>query len=99
MQVSCLKPEIGEGYGLLSWVRQGFRQRGVFAAIQAAVDADLLAAGVTAIRSWVVDGPGVAAMATAISARGGARVGEQQVITAAGTTVTYHEYLRPIREG
>jgi hypothetical protein len=91
--------KLAEEDGLLSWVRPGFRQRGVFAAIQAAVDADLLAAGVTAIRSWVVDGPGVAAMATAISARGGARVGEQQVITAAGTTVTYHEYLRPIREG
>jgi hypothetical protein len=99
LQACRLKPEIGEAHGLLSWVRPGFRQRGVFAAIQAAVDADLLAAGVTAIRSWVVDGPGVAAMATAISARGGARVGEQQVITAAGTTVTYHEYLRPIREG
>jgi hypothetical protein len=95
MQVSCLKPEIGEGYGLLSWVRQGFRQYGVFAAIQPAVDADLLARAVTAIRSWGVDGPGAEAMAAAIVARGGAKVGEQQVVTALGTIITCHEYLRP----
>ena len=96
MQVSCLKPEIGEGYGLLSWVRQGFRQRGVFAAIQTAVDADLLAAGVMAIRSWVVEGPSAAAMAAAIIARGGAKVAGQQVVTAASTAVIYHEFLRPL---
>ena len=99
MQACCLNPAAGEAHGLLSWVRPGFRQRGVFAAIQTAVDADLLAAGVTAIRSWVVDGPGAAAMAVAIIARGGAKVMEQRVVTVAGTTVTYHEYLRPIREG
>ena len=40
LQACRLKPEIGEAHGLLSWVRPGFRQRGVFAAIQAAVDAD-----------------------------------------------------------
>lgn len=95
MQVSCLKPEIGEGYGLLSWVRQGFRQRGVFAAIQTAVDADLLAAGVTAIRSWVVDGPGAAAMVAAIIACGGVNLGEQTV-DAIASAVKYHEYLRPL---
>jgi hypothetical protein len=71
-------------------------QRGDFAAIQAAVDAGLLAAGITAIRSWVVDGPGATAMAAAIIARGGAKVGEQQVGTATGAKVTYHEYLRPL---
>ena len=48
MQACCLNPAAGEAHGLLSWVRQGFRQRGVFAAIQTAVDADLLAAGVGA---------------------------------------------------
>jgi hypothetical protein len=62
LQACRLKPEIGEAYGLLSWVRPGYRQRGVFAAIQAAVDADLLAEGITAIRSWVVEGPAAAAM-------------------------------------
>jgi hypothetical protein len=96
LQACRLKPEDSEAHGLLSWVRPGFRQRGVFAAIQAAVDADLVAAGVTAIRSWVVDGPSAAAMAAAITARGGAKAGEQQVVTAAGTTVTYREYLRPL---
>lgn len=98
LQACRLKPEIGEAHGLLSWVRPGFRQRGVFAAIQAAVDADLLAAGVTAIRSWVVDGPGAAAMAAAIIARGGSKVSEQQVGTATGTTATYYEYLRLLVE-
>ncbi len=97
LQACRLKPEVGEAHGLLSWVRPGFRQRGVFAAIQAAVDADLLAAGVTAIRSWVVDGPGAAAMAAAIIARGGAKVREQQVLTATGAMVGYHEFLRPLR--
>ena len=97
LQACRLKPEVGEAHGLLSWVRPGFRQRGVFAAIQAAVDADLLAAGVTAIRSWVVDGPGAAAMAVAIIARGGAKVAEQPVVAATGATVTYDEYLRPLR--
>ena len=72
MQVSCLKPEFGEVYGLLPWVRPDFCQRGVFAVIQAVVDAELVAAGITAIRSWVVDGPGAAAMAAAIIARVGA---------------------------
>jgi hypothetical protein len=96
LQACRLKPEVGEAHGLLSWVRPGFRQRGVFAAIQVAVDADLVAAGITAIRSWVVDGPAAAAMAAAIIARGGAKVGEQHVITAAGSVVTYHEYLRPL---
>ena len=96
LQACRLKPEIGEAHGLLSWVRPGFRQRGVFAAIQAEVDTDLLAAGVTAIRSWVVDGPGAAAMAAAICARGGAKVADQQVVTATGTTAAYHEYLRPL---
>ena len=96
LQACRLKPEIGEAYGLLSWVRPSFRQRGVFAAIQAAVDADLLAVGIIALRSWVVDGPGAAAMAAAISTRGGAKVSEQQVGTAAGATVAYHEYLRPL---
>ncbi len=96
LQACRLLPEVGEAHGLLSWVRPGFRQRGVFAAIQAAVDADLVAAGITTIRSWVVGGPGAAAMAAAIIARGGAKVGEQQVVTAAGTSVTYHEYLRPL---
>ncbi len=96
LQACRLKPESGEAHGLLSWVRPSFRQRGVFAAIQAAVDADLLAAGIIAIRSWVVDGPGAAAMAAAITARGGAKVGAPQVGTAAGATVTYHEYLRPL---
>ncbi len=99
LQACRLLPEVGEAHGLLSWVRPSFRQRGVFAAIQAKVDADLLAEGITTIRSWVVDGPGAAAMAAAIIARGGAKVGEHQVVTAAGTTVSYHEYLRPLREG
>ncbi len=96
LQACRLKPEIGEAHGLLSWVRPSFRQRGVFAAIQIAVDAGLLAAGISAIRSWVVDGPGAAAMAAAIIARGGAKLGEQQMVTATGTTVTYHEFLRPL---
>jgi hypothetical protein len=43
LQACRLKPEIGEADGLLSWVRPGLRQRGVFAAIQEAVDADLVA--------------------------------------------------------
>jgi hypothetical protein len=97
LQACRLKPQIGEADGLLSWVRPGIRKRGVFAAIQAAADADLLAAGVTAIRSWVVDGPGAAEMAAAIIARGGAKVGEQHVVTAAGTAITYHEFLRPFK--
>jgi hypothetical protein len=96
LQACRLQPEIGEAHGLLSWVRPSFRQRGVFAAIQAKVDADLLAEGITAIRSWVVDGPGVVAMAAAIIARGGSKVSEQQVVTAAGTTITYHQFLRPL---
>jgi hypothetical protein len=56
---------------------KGFRQRGVFAVIQAAVDTDLLAAGIIAIRSWVVDGPGAAAVGAAIVARGGTKVRER----------------------
>jgi hypothetical protein len=67
----------------------------VFAAIRAPLDADLLARAVTAIRSWVVDGPGATAMAAANIARGGAKVAEQQVVTALGTIITCHEYLRP----
>jgi hypothetical protein len=96
LQACRLKPELTEAHGLLSWVRPGFRQRWIFAAIQAAVDADLLAAGIIAIRSWVVGGPGAAAMAAAIIARGGAKVGEQQVVAACGATITYQEFLRPL---
>ena len=97
LQACRLLPEAGEAHGLLSWVRPSFRQRGLFAAIQAAVDAELLKQGFTSIRSWVVDGPTAAAMAAAIIARGGAKVGERRVATAAGITVTYHEYRRPLR--
>ena len=75
MQACRLNPAAGEAHGLLSWLRPGFRQRGVFAAIQAAVDTDLLAEGLTHIRSWVVDGPGAAAMAAAIVAPGGTKGG------------------------
>jgi hypothetical protein len=46
------------------------------------------------MRSWVVDEPDAGAMSAAIVARGVSKVAEQQVVTAAGTTVTYHEYLR-----
>ncbi|NBW12656.1 MAG: hypothetical protein EBR82_31995 [Caulobacteraceae bacterium] len=99
LQACRLKPEIAEAHGLLSWVRPGFRQRGVFAAIQVAVDAELVAAGITAIRSWVVDGPTADAMAAAIIARGGAKVAEQQIATATGGSATYHEYLRPLVGG
>ena len=79
--------EAGIAHGVLSWVKPAYRRRGIFAAIQAAVDAALLAQGITAIRSWVVEGPDADAMAAAIVVRGGVKVGErgQQV-----------EYLRPL---
>jgi GNAT superfamily N-acetyltransferase len=97
LQACRLKPEAGEAHGLLSWVRPAYRRRGVFAAIQAAVDRDLALQGLTAIRSWVVEGPDAAAMAAAIITRGGAKVAERSVTTASGGNVTYHEYLRPLR--
>jgi hypothetical protein len=46
-----LKAEVGEAQSLLSLVRLGFRQRGVFAAIQEAVDADLVASLLRPLRS------------------------------------------------
>ena len=52
-------------------MRHSYRQRGFFAAIQAALDVDLMAAEVMAISFWMVDGPGAATMAAAIDARGG----------------------------
>lgn len=87
--------EAGVAHGLLSWVRPAYRRRGVFAAIQAAVDAALLAEGIGFLRSWVVEGPEEAAMAAAIEARGGARVGEV-VHAIAGRRVRYAEFLRPL---
>jgi len=98
MQACRLKPEIGEAHGLLSWGRPGFRQRRIFAAIQPAVDAGLLAAGVTAIRSWVVGGPGAGAMAAAIIARSGAKVAETCVAAASAGSVISHEWLRQLAE-
>lgn len=95
LQACRLLPDAGEAHGLLSWVRPAWRRQGVFAAIQCAVDADLLAAGLTHIRSWVVEGPEAEAMAAAIIARGGAKVGEQ-LVTATEGEVLYHEYLRPL---
>lgn len=68
-----------------------YRRRGIFAAIQAAVDAALLAQGITAIRSWVVAGPEAEAMTAAIIARGGAKVQEQ-----VQGGVRYEEFLRPL---
>ena len=61
-------PEIGEAHGLLSWVRPGFRRRGAFAAVQAAVEADLPTADVTVFRSCVVEAPIAVAMAAATPA-------------------------------
>lgn len=97
LQACRLKSEAGEAHGLLSWVRPAYRRRGVFAAIQAAVDADLAVQDLIAIRSWVVEGPEAVAMAAAIVARGGTKVGERSVATVSGWIVTYHEYLRPLR--
>jgi hypothetical protein len=80
IQVCRLAPlgEAGVAHGVLSWVGPAYRRRGVFAAIQAAVDAALLARGITAIRSSVVAGPDADAMAAAIVARGGRKLGERE---------------------
>lgn len=93
-------PPLPEGVaeGLLSWVRPAHRRRGVFRAIQAAVDADLLARGFVAIRSTVVGGGEEAAMAAAIAARGGAPV-ERRTVAAPGGAVTSTVYLRPLTGG
>lgn len=96
IQVCRLKPEAREAHGILSWVRPAFRRRGVFGTIQQQVDADLLAEGLTHIRSWVVEGPEADAMGAAIIARGGAKVAELPISAVSGP-VLYHEYLRPLR--
>ncbi len=92
IQVCRLAPlgESGIAHGVLSWVRPPYRRRGVFAAIQVAVDAGLLAQGLTAIRSCVVAGPDADAMAAAIVARGGVKVGERG---------HQGEFLRPPHSG
>lgn len=85
-------------HGLLSWVRPAYRRRGVFAAIQAQVEEDLLARGITAIRSWVVEGPDEAAMVAAILARGGMPAGVLHH-PIGGRAVRYSEFIRPIPGG
>jgi hypothetical protein len=98
IQVCRLAPlnESGVAHGLLSWVKPAYRRRGVFAAIQAAVDAALLAQGMTAIRSWVVAGPDADAMEAAIVARGGMRQTVAPRETVTGDQVQYVEFLRPL---
>lgn len=88
--------DAGVAHGLLSWVRPAYRRMGVFAAIQAAVDAHLLGLGFTAIRSTVVEGPDEDAMSAAIQARGGARTGVATLNLGAGRTVRHAHYLRPL---
>jgi hypothetical protein len=85
----------GEAGGLLSWCRPAYRRQGLFRAIQAQVDADLLDMGCAAIRSWVVPGPDAAAMGAAIAARGGALVGQRTMRDG----LVYDEWLRPLRRG
>lgn len=85
-----------EAHGLLSWCRAAYRRQGLFRRIQGQVDRDLADMCVTAIRSWVVDGPDAAAMAAAIETRGGVCVGERIVAGLSGA-VRYAEYLRPLR--
>lgn len=85
-------------HGLLSWVRPAWRRRGVFGAIQAQVDADLLARGITAIRSWVVEGPDETAMIAAILARGGMPAGVL-LHPIGGRQVRYSEFIRPLSAG
>lgn len=80
--------EAGVTHGVLSWMKPAYRRRGIFASIQAAVDAALMAQGITAIRSWAVAGPDADGMEAAIVARGGARVGERE---------RQGEYLRALR--
>jgi len=91
IQVCRVAPrgETGVAHGVLSWVRPAYRRRGIFAAIQEAVDAALLAQGVTAIRSWVIPGPDADAMAAAIVARGG-----RLTATQGGGLA---EFVRPLR--
>ena len=97
IQVCRIAPDIDPGiaHGLLSWVQPQYRRHGVFAAIQAQVDADLLAQGITAIRSWVVEGPAEDAMIAAILARGGQQV-RAEMRTIRGAPVRYTEFLRPL---
>jgi hypothetical protein len=97
LQACRLPVGLPEAHGMLSWVRPAHRGAGVFAAIQAAVDAELLAEGRTHIRSWVVAGPEEAGMAAAIIARGGARIGVETIETEDGRSVRYAVFLRPLR--
>lgn len=95
IQVCRIPPGASYAFGLLSWVRPEFRRHGVFRAVQTAVDTALLAMGINAIHSSVVDGPDAEAMAAAIVARGGNEVG-RRVVNAMSGPVTYIDFIRPV---
>jgi len=80
-------------WGLLSWTRREFRRLGVFRAIQIQVEIDLLASGISAIQSSVVEGEDAEATVAAIVARGGVSTGTRMVATATGPVV-YEDFRR-----
>jgi hypothetical protein len=77
-------PAEQEAEGIMTFVRSEHRGKRIYAEIQRHMDADLLAMGITHIRSSVIDDPLASRMTPAIQRRGGQAVGEDIVETDAG---------------
>jgi hypothetical protein len=77
-------PATHEAEGIMTFVRPEHRGRRIYGEIQRCMDADLLAMGITHIRSSVIDDPLASRMIPAIQRRGGQVVGEEIVESEAG---------------
>jgi hypothetical protein len=88
-------PAEQEAEGIMTFVRPEHRGKRLYAAIQRRMDADLLAMGITHIRSSVIDDPLASRMVPTIQRRGGQAVGEDIVEGEAGPVrlIRYHRAL------